>query len=70
MEIKFVSFDIADQTFKFYTALEWHNLLADCRKEHLAQESDEDFGDDWLMSVDELLEYFYGDEFLWDELPK
>lgn len=69
MQIKFVSFDIADQEFKFYTALEWHNLIADCREEYLAQESDEDFGDDWLMSVDELLEYFYGDEFFWAELP-
>ena len=33
MEYKYVSFDIADQSFKFYTALEWHNLIANAREE-------------------------------------
>ena len=67
MQIKYVSFDIADQEFKFYTQLEWANLIADCREELLAQE-EEDY--DCTMPLDELLEYFYGDEFFWAELPK
>ena len=32
MEYKYVSFDIADQSFKFYTGLDWHNLIANAEK--------------------------------------
>ena len=70
MERKYVTFDLADQEFKFYTALEWHNWIADMRAEMLAQEDDEAAGDDWVMSVDELFDYFYGDEFFWAEVTK
>ena len=66
MHTKYASFDLADQEFKFYTALEWHNLIADCREELLAQEEEDA---DLTMPVEELLEYFFGDEFFWAELP-
>ena len=39
MEYKYVSFDIADQSFKFYTSLDWHNLIANAREE-LQEDSD------------------------------
>ena len=33
MEYKYVSFDIADQSFSFYTAMDWHNLIAEAKEE-------------------------------------
>lgn len=63
MEYTHVSFDIADESFKFYTAIEWHNLIADA-KEELVKE-DEYWAD---AQVEELLEAMYGDEFFWEEI--
>lgn len=63
MEYKYVSFDIADQSFKFYTAMDWHNLIANAREE---LQEDHDMlaeGD-----VEEVLEAMFGDEFFWEEI--
>lgn len=69
MQIKYVSFDIADQEFKFYTAVEWHNLIADAKQGIVEQWGEErDYVE--AIGLDELLEAYYGDEFFWDELPK
>jgi len=63
MEYKYVSFDITDQSFKFYTSLDWHNLIANAREE-LAED------DDRLAegSLEEVLEAMFGDEFFWEEI--
>ena len=63
MEYKYVSFDIADQSFKFYTSLDWHNLIANAREELQ--------GDNDMLaegSVEEVLEAMFGDEFFWEEI--
>ena len=75
MEIKFVSFDLSDQSFTFYTQIEWHNLIADARNELQEEFSDSDpdaadLGEAYHWSVDEVLDAVYGDEFFWDEVVK
>lgn len=59
-----VSFDIADQKCKMYNALEWHNLIANCR-EDLAHD------DDPLAegSLEEVFEACMGDEFWFEVVP-
>ena len=65
MKYTHVSFDIADQSFKFYTSLDWHNLIANAREELLDD-------DDRLAegSLEEVLEAMFGDEFFWEEIPQ
>jgi len=63
MEYKYVSFDIADQSFKFYTSMDWHNLIADAREELL--EDDDILA---VATVEEVLEAMFGDEFFWEEI--
>lgn len=63
MEYTHVSFDIADQKFKFYTSMDWHNLIANAREELI--EEDEYWAD---AQVEELLEAMYGDELFWEEI--
>tara|TARA_B100001057_G_scaffold14515_1_gene13794 strand:+ start:71 stop:271 length:201 start_codon:yes stop_codon:yes gene_type:complete len=65
MEYKYVSFDIADQSFKFYTSLDWHNLIADAR-ETLCKSFGTLFWAD--ATLEELLDGMYGDEFFWQEI--
>ena len=65
MEYKYVSFDIADQSFKFYTSLDWHNLIADAR-ETLYKSFGTLFWAD--ATLEELLDGMYGDEFFWQEI--
>ena len=69
MQIKYVSFDLAEQSFAFHTQLEWHNLIANAREELTNMWAEED---DYTqaMDVEEVLEAYYGDEFFWEELPK
>ena len=55
------TFDIADQKCKMYNALEWHNFIADTR-EYLA-----DGGEPADLTLEELFDEYYGDEF-WFEL--
>ena len=51
------TFDLADQTCKMYNALEWHNFIADTREEN----------PEWAdLSLDEMFEMCYGDEFWWE----
>ena len=59
-----VTFDIADQKCKMYNALEWHNLIANCR-EDLAHD------DDPLAegTLEEVLEACMGDEFWFEVIP-
>ena len=59
-----VSFDIADQVVKTYNALEWHNFIADTR------ELVTDDWDDEVLSLDDLFDTAYGDEFWYEECPK
>ena len=59
-----VTFDIADQKCKMYNALEWHNLIANCR-EDLAHD------DDPLAegSLEEVFDACMGDEFWFEVSP-
>lgn len=63
MEYKFVSFDLADGSFNFYTQVEWDNVIAAARKELMAQHPDWEKAD-----VYELLEAMCGEEFFWEEI--
>ena len=58
-----VTFDIADQKCKMYNALEWHNFIADTR-EYLA-----DGGEPADLTLEELFDEYYGDEFWFEVAP-
>ena len=63
MEYKFVSFDLTDATFSFFTQVEWDNLIAAARKELMAEHTD------WeTVDVYDLLQAMYGEEFFWEEI--
>ena len=66
MEYKFVSFDVADATFNFFTQSEWDNLLADVRK-WLVWEKDTEWE---TADAYELLQAMYGEEFFWEEIEE
>lgn len=72
MEYKFVSFDVTDATFSFFTQVEWDNLIAAARKELMAEsESQWAFAEhtEWeTADVYELLQAMYGEEFFWEEI--
>jgi hypothetical protein len=57
------TFDIADQKCKMYNALEWHNFIADTR-EYLA-----DGGEPADLTLEELFDEYYGDEFWFEVSP-
>ena len=57
-----VTFNIADQKCVAYNALEWHNFIADTR-EYLA-----DGGEPADLTLEELFDEYYGDEF-WFDIP-
>jgi hypothetical protein len=61
-----VTFDIADQQCITYNALEWHNFIADTREQCGSSLYDEE--DVETLSLEELFEGFYGDEF-WFDIP-
>ena len=63
MEYKFVSCDVADGTFNFFTQVEWDNLIAAARKELMAEHTDWETAD-----VYDLLQAMYGEEFFWEEI--
>lgn len=65
MEYKYVSFDIADQSFSFYTAIDWHNLIAEAKEELVRGFGEEYWAD---ATLEELLDGMYGDEFFWEEI--
>lgn len=54
------TFDIADQKCKMYNALEWHNFIADTR------EYQADGGEPADLTLEELFDEAYGDEFWWE----
>jgi hypothetical protein len=58
-----VTFDIADQKCKQYNALEWVNFILDTR-EYLA-----DGGEPADLTLEELFDEYYGDEFWWETVP-
>ena len=63
MNYRYVSFDIADQTFKMYTGLDWHVLVMN------AHEELQEYGyDTHSMELEEILERMYGDEFFLSEI--
>lgn len=55
-----VTFDIADQRCVAYNALEWHNFIADTRENCEAEDRD--------LTLDELFDEYYGDEFWFEVL--
>lgn len=57
-----VTFDIAQQECVAYNALEWHNFIADTR-EYLA-----DGGEPADLTLEELFDEYYGDEFWFEVL--
>jgi len=63
MNYRYVSFDIADQTFKMYTGLDWHVLVMNAH-----EELQEDGYDTHSMELEEILERMYGDDFFWSEI--
>ena len=65
MEYKYVSFNTATQSFKFYTSLDYHNLIMDA-KEALCKSFGTEYWAD--ATVQDLLEGMYGDEFFWEEI--
>ena len=54
-----VTFDIAEQECVTYSALEWHNFIADTREQ----------SDDPSASLEDLFDEMYGDEFWFDVAP-
>jgi len=58
-----VTFDIADQKCKMYNALEWHNFIANTR-ELVTNDWDDD-----VLSLEDLFELAYGDEFWFQVIP-
>ena len=64
MEYKFVSFDVVNGTFNFYTQVRWDNLLADVRQ-WLVWEKDTEWE---TADAYELLQAMYGEEFFWEEI--
>ena len=54
-----VTFDIAEQECITYSALEWHNFIADTREQ----------ADDPSASLEDLFDACYGDEFWFDVAP-
>ena len=59
-----VTFDIADQKCVTYNALEWHNFIADTR-EYVA-----DGGEPADLTLEELFDEYYGDEFWFEVSPE
>jgi hypothetical protein len=57
-------FDIADQSFTFYTDLEWRGQIEDWRTD-LAESEYEGFAD---LTIDEVVECIGGDEYFWDKI--
>ena len=58
-----VTFDIAQQECVAYSALEWHNFIADTR------EQASEYGEEAPAALDELFDEVYGDEFWFDVAP-
>ena len=56
-----VTFDIADQQCVAYNALEWHNFIADTRENCEAEDAD--------LTLEELFDSYYGDEFWFEVAP-
>ena len=54
-----VTFDIAEQECITYSALEWHNFIADTREQ----------SEDPSASLEDLFDEMYGDEFWFDVAP-
>ena len=62
-----VTFDIAEQECITYSALEWHNFIADTREQCEASlYDDEDLAG---LCLEELFDAYYGNEFWFDVAP-
>lgn len=59
-KVDVVTFDIADQSFDYYTMEEWGNQLQSWREEL----QDEGMGED--LTDDEVVEAMYGEELFYD----
>lgn len=60
-------FDIADQSFTFYTDKEWCTQVRDWKQE-LKEEGQLEEGDVEAMDTDEVVECIGGDEYFWDNI--
>ena len=58
-----VTFDIAEQECITYSALEWHNFIADTR------EQASEYGEEAPASLEDLFDEVRGDEFWFDVAP-
>ena len=58
-----VTFDIAEQECITYSALEWHNFIADTR------EQASEYGEEAPVSLENLFDEVRGDEFWFDVAP-
>lgn len=59
-KVEVVTFDIADQSFDYYTLEQWKNQVQSWRKELLEELNMEDLTDD------EVVEAMYGNELFYD----
>jgi len=59
-------FDIADQSFTFYTDEEWAKQIAEWRQELMDEDHYE--GDYGSLEVDEIVEAISGEEYFWDNI--
>ena len=64
MEIKYAIFDIADQKVTCMDAYAWHNFIADARQYQA------DGGEPADLTLDELFDEVFGDEFWYEEAPR
>ena len=63
MNYRYVSFDIADQTFRMYTGLDWHLLVMNAH-----EELQEDGYDTHSLELALFLQRMYGAAFFWSEI--
>lgn len=69
--VKYVMFDIADQSFQFFTAEGWNRMLEGIKEEMLNDDCnnwDEEIMAD--MDVEDLIECYFGEEVFWTEIPE
>jgi hypothetical protein len=59
-------FDIADQSFTFYTDEEWAKQIAEWRQELIDDDPYE--GDYGSLEIDEVVDAISGEEYFWDNI--
>jgi len=65
--VDYVAYDIADASLMTFKAADWDNFIGDIGKE-LIDEGVVDGLDE--LSTEEVLEMYYGEEFVWEQVEK